>query len=430
MEEKKELWEKIQQTALAKLCCESPGLYGAFMGVFQCMEEKGCFGTDGSTYYYSREGALELYARNGSRGMVRCFLHSLFHVLYFHMNREEEVCRDLELYELACDIVTEYTIDALGMEALTGSMSKEGEEVCRRLWEQEESLSVSEVYGKLKKLSLKEELKAHWKTLFARDSHSFWKPLKPQRVSEIRKAAEALEKGCRGGGRGCFGSRGREAGERQEWYEVQEQRKRDYHRFLRKFTVEREELQLDTESFDYIPYMMGLSRYGKLPLLEPLEYTEARKLEELVIAIDTSGSCSSQVVQRFLEETYSVLSRREDFFKKMKVYLIQCDCYVQEAAAVTCEKEWKEYLRRIRIQGRGGTDFRPVFRYVEELRRRGELENLKALLYYTDGDGIYPVEKTDYEAVFLLTSRPPEEARIPSWIRMLYMDERNQGEKI
>ena len=154
---------------------------------------------------------------------------------------------------------------------------------------------------------------------------------------------------------------GSEKGECQEWYQLQETRRREYHRFLRSFAVEREELQLDLESFDYIPYLYGMFRYGNLPLLEPLEYIEARKLEELVIAIDTSGSCSRGVVQRFLEETYSVLSRREDFFKKMKVYIFQCDCYVQEAVLVTKEKEWKDYLKKIRIQGRGGTRFSACF---------------------------------------------------------------------
>lgn len=272
-------------------------------------------------------------------------------------------------------------------------------------------------------------MKRKEKKPFCRDSHSFWKPLKPGNVREIRQAAQNLEKGSQSQGQDGSGRRGSEAGKQQEWYEVQAKRKRDYYRFLRKFAVEREELQLDLESFDYLPYLMGLARYGNLPLLEPLEYTDARKLEELVIAIDTSGSCSRSVVQRFLEETYGVLSRREDFFKKMKLYILQCDCFVQEAAVITSEKEWKEYLKRVRIQGRSGTDFRPVFRYVEELQKKGELKHLKALLYYTDGDGIYPTEKTDYESVFLLTRQPPKETRIPSWIQIMYMDERDQGDK-
>lgn len=144
----------------------------------------------------------------------------------------------------------------------------------------------------------------------------------------------------------------------------------------------------------------------------------------MVIAIDTSASCKRPTVQRFLQETYAVLGRQENFFKKLRVHIIQCDCYVQEDVKVTCEKEWKEYLRHIKIQGGGGTDFRPVFRYVNEMITDGRLKNLKALLYFTDGDGIYPREKPDYEAVFLLTKEPPKEANVPSWAKLLYMDER------
>ena len=76
--------------------------------------------------------------------------------------------------------------------------------------------------------------------------------------------------------------------------------------------------------------------------------------------------------------------------------------------------------------GKRGTDFRPVFRYVKELQQKGKLKNLKALLYYTDGDGIYPREKTDYKTVFLLTRKPPKEAKIPAWAQLMYMDERKQ----
>ena len=78
-----------------------------------------------------------------------------------------------------------------------------------------------------------------------------------------------------------IGMRDSQQGHKQEWYEIQEERKRGYYKFLRQFTVEREELQLDMETFDYIPYLYGLSHYKNLPLLEPLEYTEAKKLERI-----------------------------------------------------------------------------------------------------------------------------------------------------
>lgn len=48
-------------------------------------------------------------------------------------------------------------------------------------------------------------------------------------------------------------------------------------------------------------------------MIEPLEYKEVNRLEELVIAIDTSGSCSGETVQRFLGETYGILSEKENF---------------------------------------------------------------------------------------------------------------------
>lgn len=57
--------------------------------------------------------------------------------------------------------------------------------------------------------------------------------------------------------------------------------------------------------------------------------------------------------------------------------------------------------QNITIQGRGGTDFRPVFRYVKEQQEKKEIRSLKALIYFTDGDGIYPGSKPDYETAFV-----------------------------
>ena len=139
------------------------------------------------------------------------------------------------------------------------------------------------------------------------------------------------------------------------------------------------------------------------------------RMEELVIAIDTSGSCSSEIVQQFLAETYSILSNRENFFHKMKVYIIQCDCCIQDVVVIHSEEEWKAYSRNIRIQGRGGTDFRPVFTYVQEQRQKKELKNLKALIYFTDGDGIYPRSAPDYKTAFVFLERTQKMDLVPPW---------------
>lgn len=92
-------------------------------------------------------------------------------------------------------------------------------------------------------------------------------------------------------------------------------------------------------------------------LLEPLEYKEVRRLSDLVIDIDTSGSCSGEIVRRFLEETWSILNTEGQFFRKMNLHVIQCDCVIQEHEQITCEEEWKEYLDKVTVKGGGGYRF-------------------------------------------------------------------------
>ena len=188
-------------------------------------------------------------------------------------------------------------------------------------------------------------------------------------------------------------------------------------------------MELDTESFDYIYYSYGLEHYGNLPLIEPLEYKEGHRLEELVIAIDTSGSCSTEMVRQFLRESYAILGEKENFFKKMKVYFIQCDCVIQNVACIRSEQEWKDYCKKLKIQGRAGTDFRPVFRYVQDLREKKELRDLKALIYFTDGDGIYPREAPDYETAFVFVKKTEGMKYVPPWARTLVTEE-NDGRDI
>lgn len=76
-----------------------------------------------------------------------------------------------------------------------------------------------------------------------------------------------------------------------------------------------------------------------MPLVEHLEYSEVRKLQELVIAIDTSGSCKTDTVRRFMEEVYRIFSDSENFFRRMNVYILQCDFMVQDAAHITSERK-------------------------------------------------------------------------------------------
>ena len=78
-----------------------------------------------------------------------------------------------------------------------------------------------------------------------------------------------------------------ETGELSEFLRIENRQRYDYREFLRKFSVRREIMQLDMDSYDYIYYTYGLRVYGNMPLIESLEYSDAKKVEEFVIVIDT-----------------------------------------------------------------------------------------------------------------------------------------------
>lgn len=120
---------------------------------------------------------------------------------------------------------------------------------------------------------------------------------------------------------------------------------------------------MDDDSFDYNFYTYGLRLYGNMPLIEPLESREVKKIEEFVIVIDTSMSCSGELVRKFLEETYGVLSESESFFTKINVHIIQCDEKVHTDKKITSQKEMKDYMEHLELYGDGGTDFRPAFEW-------------------------------------------------------------------
>jgi predicted metal-dependent peptidase len=120
--------------------------------------------------------------------------------------------------------------------------------------------------------------------------------------------------------------------------------KYDYTAFLKKFAVHTEVMKINDDEFDYIFYTYGLNLYKKMPLIEPLEYKDAKRIREFVIAIDTSGSTSGELVQKFVQKTYNVLKSTETFASKINLHIIQCDADIQEDVKITTQDEFDEYL--------------------------------------------------------------------------------------
>lgn len=196
----------------------------------------------------------------------------------------------------------------------------------------------------------------------------------------------------------------------------------DYTQFLTQFACRREErLITDEDEFDYIFYTYGLKLFGRVPLVEPLEYKEKRLVREFVIAIDTSGSCQGEPVESFLRKTYGILRQTDSFTARTQIRIIQCDAEIQEVTKIESRQELDTYIAGLTLKGFGGTDFTPVFAYVDQLIETGEIGRLDGLLYFTDGYGRFPAKPPGYQTAFVFLDREGE-AKVPPWAMKVYLD--------
>ena len=464
------------------------------------------FATDGLHLYFHPQRLTQTFLEHAEY-LRRCYLHVHLHCLCFHMVQNENVAE--RKWDLACDLSAE-----LMREQLSGQnhLVKLCYDILTSTHQKPESSSASSSSVSVLKtpnepdhhnvlsaaaLQLKQPGWMDAKSILelvdfcpeleqiaaecALDSHEKWfrslcsssndalcsgdqetagktvHPHAPQKLSDaqieyletLQEKWEKKQPKLRAAVQG--GQRSRSGGKITEDAKLERRHSMDYHKFLRRFAVPREEAILDMDSFDYIPYYYGLNCYANeiaayktteisaltpqteifpktssktdaakiysngIPFIEPLEYSEVNRLDELAIAIDTSGSCSGKIVRRFLEETWSILRQRENFFSKMRLHLIQCDLMIQEHRIFTSIEEWEASLPALKIHGHGDTDFTPVFEHLEKLIQKREIRHLRGLLYFTDGDGIFPKTAPSFDTAFVFLNDRTEKHEIPSW---------------
>ena len=83
------------------------------------------------------------------------------------------------------------------------------------------------------------------------------------------------------------------------------------------------------------------------------------------------------------------------------IAVMQCDDAVRDLTFLHSTDELDRFAACLTLTGGGGTDFRPAFAKIEELRRDGTLRDLQGVLYFTDGKGTYPTRRPPYETAFL-----------------------------
>jgi predicted metal-dependent peptidase len=395
-------------------------------------------GTDGFGIYFYPDALIYLYKKDRIY-INRAYLHIVFHCLFGHLTIPKTV--DTALWDLAADIAVESIIDGLSVRAVRRYVSPYRKKVYQSLREKMKVLTVAGIYQVLeeKEAGREEDTwigEADFEKLrgeFFVDDHQLWnQEIPPQKMMERQKEWKEENEKLQTKMETFAKEASEDAEALAEQVRVENRTRYDYKKFLRKFSVLKEEIQVDPDTFDYIFYHYGMEMFGNVPLIEPQETKEVHKVEDFVIAVDTSMSCKEELIRKFLEQTYSVLSESESFFRKICVHIIQCDDKVQSDVVIHNQEEMERYMEQFEIHGFGGTDFRPVFGYVNELIAKKAFRRLRGLIYFTDGYGTFPAKKPLYETAFVFLKEDYSDVDVPAWAMKLILEpeqlRRTEGE--
>jgi len=116
-------------------------------------------------------------------------------------------------------------------------------------------------------------------------------------------------------------------------------------------------------------------------------------LLRIVIAVDTSGSVDTLLLAQFLGEVEGIMQSYGNY----EIDLLTADLKVRSHQTYL-PGERLEYC----VSGGGGTDFRPVFDYIDST-----IDYPSLLLYFTDGMGCFPDSPPPYDVMWVMPEGKP-----------------------
>lgn len=378
------------------------------------------FGTNGMYIYCSSDEVIRLF-REERESLPRLYLHMIFHCLFAHPFRYSSLNR--VYWDFAADAAVENAIIECRLKELEMPEDWEIRNALHGILRKTEKLTAERIYHYMLKHPDEAERMLEDAPLFHRDLHQFWmleNVLREEMI--IRNGGETLGQKWRRISDGVQTSmeafdknQSETSGNLKKVFRETFLKTESYSEFLRKFAVSTEEVHVNDDEFDYIYYTYGMNLYRNMPLIEPLEYRETQKINDFVIALDTSGSCQGRTVRNFLHKTWNILKNTETFAEKMNLHIIQCDSEIQSDVKITNQAEFDQYMSEIEISGAGGTDFRPVFERVDRMVAQGEFTHLRGLLYFTDGYGTFPARRPEFKTAFVFIREGFEIPKVPAW---------------
>ena len=447
--QREKIAEEILKIARGTLVMDLRFLRSAYFELSLLPTAEGRISTDGNFLFYQPNHIIFSY-KGEQTSIARDYLHVILHLVFHHAFIGQQI--DPLCWDLACDIIVEHAINELKFKSLSSFKQTAQEAQIAALRERVSPFTAEGLYRHYQNLGLTPLELTSLRELFFADDHDRWYTQPPEPDDSRTDGKNSRNAGGTGGKQqGPAASVGAQQTTEQKWQDISQRvkadretlskqheenagsftqqleevtrEKYDYREFLRRFCTMGEAIQINDDEFDYIFYTYGLKLYRNLPLIEPLEYTETHRIRDFVIAIDTSGSVEGPVVQQFVQKTFNILKQSDSFFTKINLHLIQCDAVIQEDVCITCQEELDHYLAAMQLHGFGGTDFRPVFTYVDELIANQTFTDLKGLLYFTDGYGTFPKYMPSYHTAFVFLDDEHKNPDVPVWAIKVVLDQ-------
>lgn len=156
-----------------------------------------------------------------------------------------------------------------------------------------------------------------------------------------------------------------------------------------------------------VPWRMLLARYLSSLARDDFSYMRPSRREgeaiqpslrsaqiSLAVAIDTSGSIKGDEIEEFVAEIDAIKGQI-----RARITFLPCDAELAEGTPRFFEP-WESFDIPDQLKGGGGTDFRPVFAWLDQADMPPDL-----LVYFTDADGSFPETPPFYPVLWLVKGK-------------------------
>jgi len=157
-----------------------------------------------------------------------------------------------------------------------------------------------------------------------------------------------------------------------------------------------------------LPWRMLLARYMTSVARDDYSYTRPSSRRgdpaifpsmrsaqiNMVVALDISGSVTEREMGEFLAEINAIKAQI-----RARIVLHASDAGLAEGGPWEYEA-WENFQIPKHFTGGGGTDFRPLFNWADQLERQPDL-----LVYFTDAEGDFPPQPPAYPVIWLVKGK-------------------------